>query len=120
MMKRVRSNVELLVERWRQHGFKLHKPLAVKPSQVDIELPLTLRAFYEVVGWIDFVERPPPKTEWPDAEELDALQVFALISAEKTRRAPRAGHDPWRSGMRPRLPASARRRRARRANTQRR
>lgn len=83
MMKRVRANLEVLAERWRERGFELAEPIGDRGSQaaqladMDGELPPALRAFYEELGWVDFVEDPPDET-WPDVEHVDPIQVFAL------------------------------------------
>jgi hypothetical protein len=85
MMRRVRHDVELLAERWQRHGFALRDPVGPRGCSVGVEVPLppTLRAFYEEVGWIDFVAPPPSDGRWPDEEALDALQVLGAPSSEE-------------------------------------
>lgn len=61
MMRRVRDNIERLIPRLREHGYRcaLQEPLTPPVDQVESylavmeewgPLPLALRAFYEVVG----------------------------------------------------------------------
>jgi hypothetical protein len=82
MLERVRGNVEELATRWRTHGFGLQNVLCAEPwsledTLVRLErargpLPLTIRAFYERVGWTNFAEAPPDD-RWPALETLDPL-----------------------------------------------
>src|SRR6185436_15886319 len=78
LMKRVRKNLETLATRWRERGFTLRNPIGNAGSQAEAlaalgetigPLPPTLRAFYEEIGWVDFVEEPPDDL-WPDVEHL--------------------------------------------------
>lgn len=83
IMVRVRANLELLAERWREHGFTLAAPIG-EPEVVRAALaahedtlgalPPTLAALYEIVGWVDFVASPPSE-DWPEEEQLDPLQI---------------------------------------------
>jgi hypothetical protein len=81
MINRVRRNLECLVDRWRQSGFFLTNPIGEKGLANDalnrIEeryglLPAVLRAFYENLGWVNFVEEAPGPP-WPGIEELDPI-----------------------------------------------
>lgn len=98
-MRIVRSNIEVLVPRWESAGYEFGydfmgdwaadeiaeaPPLLGSPTAEDVAvldefeakigcLPVTLRAFYEVVGAINLVGQPPDG--WPDLEEFDALQI---------------------------------------------
>jgi hypothetical protein len=100
-MFRVRRNVELLIPRWEAAGHrfgyawasswawvakdvKAAPPLLAQPDDLSRAalsrfeeakgpLPIVLRAFYEVVGAVNFVGRVA--NGWPDAEILDPLQV---------------------------------------------
>lgn len=85
IMKRVRANLEVLVERWRARGFKLAAPMGT-PNAVALgaietigSLPRTLAAFYAELGEVNFVAQPPDD-EWPSVEELDPIQVVGLAS----------------------------------------
>ena len=87
MIRRVRVNLETLVERWRERGFELNELIGrrggadLKSVEAEIgKLPTALRAFYLQVGWVNFVEEPPDG-EWPDVEKLDPIQVFAIDDA---------------------------------------
>jgi hypothetical protein len=104
-MRRVRHNIEALTPRldaagyqfgygWvRGHEFPSGPPdprFSPPPANVarllaELEartgvLPLSLRAFYEVVGAVNFVGEPPPA--WPDwravPDGLDALYVYPV------------------------------------------
>src|SRR5688572_11249371 len=86
LMWRVRKNLEVLAGRWREHGFTLKQPLgapgSAKAALRELEealgpLPATLHAFYEEIGWINFIEAPP-NDDWPDREELDPVAVDEL------------------------------------------
>lgn len=86
IMERVRENATILAERWRAYGFTLASPIGARGAQLpkitEIErrvgsMPETLRAFYEVVGWIDFAERPTSEI-WPDDQCFDPLQLWPL------------------------------------------
>ena len=85
IMIRVRSNLQTLAQRWRNLGFVLEKPLG-KPTEKKVlqnfeemagKLPLTLLAFYEQIGWINFIEQPTG-SPWPPTEELDPIAVNEL------------------------------------------
>lgn len=69
MMRRVRRNVEVLVERLNGLGYEFARPEAayLPPDAAALErivaiegslgpLPLSLRAFYEIVGSVDFTQ----------------------------------------------------------------
>jgi hypothetical protein len=98
-MTRVRRNIEILIARWRKEGYRFGyhwagawaaqdiaqaPPLLGNPNAADIRvlddfekqkgpIPVALRAFYEVVGAVNFVGNQPPG--WPNKETLDPLQV---------------------------------------------
>ncbi|MDP1922226.1 MAG: hypothetical protein Q8L14_38665 [Myxococcales bacterium] len=82
MLERVRGNVEELANRWRTYGFSLQNALCEEPWWLEDTLgrlesargplPLTIRAFYERVGWTNFAE-DPPDDRWPDFARLDPL-----------------------------------------------
>lgn len=87
MMQRVRANVDILAQRWRTlGGFELavyrgpdeESREALKQIEAKHPLPVTLRAFYEELGFLDFVEPPPKDSRWPATVELDPLQVCGL------------------------------------------
>ena len=114
-MRRVRRNAETLSGRWEEMGFEfgydwleydaeewverqpphIGRPTARQIAALDRfekergPLPLALRAFYEVVGAVNFVGTIPD--DWPfDREKLDPLQICGftdqleeLIGAEK-------------------------------------
>jgi hypothetical protein len=102
-MLRVRHNVELLIPRWEIAGHrfgyawagrwaaddvKRAPPLLARPDHVTLAalgrfedargpLPIVLRAFYEVVGAVNFVG--DVADGWPDREILDPLQVEDFV-----------------------------------------
>jgi hypothetical protein len=103
-MKRVRRNIEILIDRWNQHGYRFGydwtepaewnqqliadaPPILAIPTEDDIRaidkfevmrgpLPVALKALYEVVGATNLVGTPPDG--WPDVEVLDPLQIYSL------------------------------------------
>jgi len=101
-MRRVRRNIERLIPRWEARGHKFGydwagacdaryvekaPPLLGNPTAADLEsldayerargpIPIALRAFYEVIGAVNFVGRVA--NGWPDSEILDPLQVEAF------------------------------------------
>lgn len=101
-MRRVRHNIELLVPRLEAAGYQfgytwvhgrkfpsgLPDPVFSPPSHDAAQLltkletrvgdlPVSLRAFYEVVGAVNFVGEPP--STWSSApDDLDALYVYPL------------------------------------------
>jgi hypothetical protein len=88
IMSRARANIEKLVERWRGFGFSLTAPLGeagqTHVALVELEekcgtIAPTLHAFYEQIGWVDFVEEPPGEP-WPDVEQMDSLAFDDLSS----------------------------------------
>lgn len=89
IMLRVRKNLLTLAQRWRDLGFVLESPLGTSIDDNvlrDLEevagaLPVTLRAFYEQIGWISFIEEPPGSA-WPDTEELDPIAVDELTDTQ--------------------------------------
>jgi hypothetical protein len=89
IMIRVRANLQTLAQRWRNLGFMLETPLG-KPTEKKVlqnledvagKLPLTLLAFYEQIGWTNFVEKPTGSL-WPVTEELDPIAVNELTNAQ--------------------------------------
>jgi len=104
-MQRVRRNIEVLISRWQNRGHvfgyhwvgqgmrrcisdvALQTPLLGKPDPNDIAaldrcereigpMPMAFRAFYEIVGGVNFVGRVA--TGWPDDCTLDPLQILAF------------------------------------------
>jgi len=99
IMKRVRKNAEILVKNLEDMGYEIgggtsevderdDKPVGdpISPEEIDSlaenrgPFPLALRAFWEVVGHLNFVGLPPVdmSNEWPELEQLDALQIYSL------------------------------------------
>jgi hypothetical protein len=84
-MSRVRANVERLIPRLEAVGYRFSGrphtlPTGHEPGLIDdyerrsgAAVPLSLRAFYEVVGAVDFRGRHP---DWPGHQ--DPLQVYGL------------------------------------------
>jgi hypothetical protein len=112
-MRRARRNIERLIPRWEARGHKFGyqwagawaasyvkaaPPLLGNPNAADLEMldqyerergaiPVALRAFYEVIGAVNFVGTVAKG--WPNREILDPLQVEdfssqlpALLSAQ--------------------------------------
>jgi hypothetical protein len=86
LMERVRSNLEDLAARWRVRGFCLARPIGEPEAacqaigsieQAHGPLPPALRALYQVMSWIDFIEEPPGPP-WPDREQLDSIAFHAV------------------------------------------
>jgi hypothetical protein len=105
---RVRRNVEILSERWTNLGFRFGYAWAKKWADDEVHrapphlgqpgpqetaalarfeaeagpLPLSLRAFYERMGALNFVGMPVKEEDpiWPHREELDPLQVDSFPS----------------------------------------
>jgi hypothetical protein len=84
LMRRVRHNLEMLADRWRAHDFALPQPLGDSEVARDEVARLerrvgrfvpTLRAFYDVIGWVDFIEEPPG-SPWPETEQLDPIATM--------------------------------------------
>jgi hypothetical protein len=74
-MRRARHNIELLVERLQAIGYRFGYAWLAKEGRFSKEaiaelearvgtLPLSLRAWYEIVGTMDFVGEAPPS--WDD------------------------------------------------------
>ncbi|HUP27663.1 MAG TPA: hypothetical protein VM409_04445 [Chloroflexia bacterium] len=104
-MRRVRLNCEMLIPRlqslgwrfgyewastsdWAQKDIARHPPLLSEPTSTvtldNIEariglLPVSLRAFYEIVGAINFVGTPFDRPNWPGVVDgLDPLYVAGV------------------------------------------
>lgn len=99
-MRRVRRDIELLIPRLEALGYqfyahpteyedgdppRLGTPGEETRAQLDeIErefgpLPISLRAFYEVVGAVNLVGEPPEEGEgWRDGTDLDPLLIYGL------------------------------------------
>lgn len=90
-MRRVRRNVEVLVERLTGLGYEFARPEAahIPPDGAAIErivaiedslgpLPLSLRAFYEVVGSVDFTQSWDQLVQYhrPERERAGDLQIL--------------------------------------------
>ena len=102
-MRRTRRNIERLALKWEQAGHRFGyewagqwaakyvataPPLLDKPHASDLAaldryehekgpLPIVLRAFYEVIGAVNFVG--DVADGWPEPEILDPLQVQAFL-----------------------------------------
>lgn len=105
IMRRARRNIELLQGRWSELGYvfgygwaapwaramvEAAPPRLGAPTEDDARsldafeaevgpLPLSLRALAEVVGAVNFVGSPPRRGFPTDPEQIDALQVEALV-----------------------------------------
>lgn len=90
-MTRLRRNLEVLVYRLNEKGYQFQNPASILlPPSSDIKekinyleqragvLPLSLRAFYEVVGSVDLTGGHPV---WKGCEYPDALVIFPIESA---------------------------------------
>jgi hypothetical protein len=90
-MVSVRKNIEILVERLGSAGYEFDNPhlvledpphdVATKIAEIEDRvgvLPLSLRAFYETVGGVDFRGE---HTEWQGCEYPDPLVVFSIETA---------------------------------------
>ena len=90
-MRRVRANVELLVERLVAAGYRFQKPdqvhiLPTAPRLAFLNelearvgpIPLSLRSFYEVVGTVDLTQSLEQLVQWhePDRESASELQTL--------------------------------------------
>jgi hypothetical protein len=90
-MRRVRRNVEVLVERLNGLGYEFARPEAayIPPDGAAVErivaieeslgpLPLSLRAFYEVVGSVDFTQSWDQLVQYhrPERARAEDLQVL--------------------------------------------
>jgi hypothetical protein len=90
-MRRVRRNVEILVERLNGLGYEFARPEAayIPPDGAALErivaieeslgpLPLSLRAFYEVVGSVDFTQSRGQLIQYhrPKRERAGDIQVL--------------------------------------------
>jgi hypothetical protein len=90
-MSRVRTNVELLVERLGAAGYELERPeeahvppRAALAEQIDAletrvgALPLSLRSFYEVVGTVDLTQSSGQLVQWhlPERSAASELQLL--------------------------------------------
>lgn len=124
-MRRVRHNIEILIPRLEALGYEFGYHWAkgsdfpagtpdrvCVPPQPDVArtiaeledragaLPLSLRAFYEVVGSVNFVGSPPDA--WKDwravSDEIDALYVYSAEVALEGAEAWRERYDYFRKG----------------------
>ncbi len=90
-MHRVRHNVEVVHERLQQLGYEFWVPdhLHVSPSGdvpamlAEVErlrgpIPLSLRAFYEVVGAVDFRQSRRQLVHWQDKRRASASELAVL------------------------------------------
>lgn len=105
-MTRVRKNCEILIPRLQELGWRFgydwagksakgeiaaQPPLLGEPAPTAIldkieadngSLPISLRAFYEVVGAINFVGTPFKRDNWPGIEDgLDPLYIAGISRA---------------------------------------
>ena len=132
-MARVRHNVELLVERLRASGYEFANPVEahVPPSDRDHQiiaqieakigpLPLSFRAFHEVVGSVDFCQSTRQLVRWQDDRREGASEIEMLgeedplvvgplarlyddvigggVADPKGRKRPRHARYNWRPG----------------------
>ncbi len=106
-MRRVKTNIDTLRERWSARGFRFGYAWAGKRARAEVEqapplhgqplpgavldafenekgvLPVSLRAFYELIGSVNFVGASPPgDARWPGREEMDPLQLEPLRLSE--------------------------------------
>jgi hypothetical protein len=111
-MRRVRASVELLIERLRSAGyaFQYPKQVHVPPAgtsdldRLEAELgllPLSLKAFYEIVGTVDLTQSWNQLVQWwPEerrelASELEILGEFdPLVVEPLTPDASEGAHRP--------------------------
>lgn len=103
-MSRVRQSVDLLIERLRKADYEFQYPDAVHvhPTQAETDrldsveakvgpLPLSLRAFYDVVGTVDLTQSWDQLVQWwPEkrrgaASELEVLGEFDPLVVEPLR-----------------------------------
>ena len=90
-MGRVRQNVEVVHERLQQLGYEFWVPghVHVTPSAdapamlAEVErlrgpIPLSLKAFYEVVGSLDFRQSPRQLAHWQDEQRALASELLVL------------------------------------------
>jgi hypothetical protein len=98
-MSRVRTNVELLVERLAAAGYELERPeeahvppRAALAEQIDEletrvgDLPLSLRGFYEVVGTVDLTQSSGQLVQWHLPERSAGLRAPAPGGIQPARR----------------------------------
>lgn len=103
-MRRTRRNIEVLIPRlervgytfgyswaesWESNWVEMQPPLLGQPvddvqeqitrlEMAGLILPLSLRAFYEIVGAVNFVGKPFSATTRYDCEGIDPLYVYGL------------------------------------------
>jgi hypothetical protein len=90
-MQRVRANVELLVSRLRELGYLFARldQVHVPPDEQNLTrldelerrvgpIPLSLRAFYEIVGTVDFTQSEEQLVSWhtPERESASELEIL--------------------------------------------
>ncbi|HVF85424.1 MAG TPA: hypothetical protein VM821_05550 [Abditibacteriaceae bacterium] len=117
-MRRVRHNIELLVPRLHQLGYQFgavpddpdywkNRPVLVPPppdtreAVKEVEdlvgtIPLSLRAWYEIVGGVNLIGL---HSEWPETQELDPLYVDPLcasVSGCTTLELIRSSYEDWK------------------------
>jgi hypothetical protein len=89
LMSRVRQNLTTLATRWLELGVPLVRPLGPQGSaRQDLDaleqacgpIPITVRALYEELPWINFVAEPPGGP-WPESSELDPI-VFEDLAVQ--------------------------------------
>lgn len=105
-MKRVRQNCETLIPRLQSLGWRFGYDWANPSAQNDVSrqppllgepvplvtldkieasngtLPISLRAFYEIVGAVNFVGTPFKRPNWPSIEDgLDPLYIAGIEQA---------------------------------------
>jgi hypothetical protein len=116
-MRRVRHNCEILIPRleslgwhfgydWAHPGAYAQERIAAAPAVLgeptpppvldEIErrygvLPLSFRAFYEVVGEINFVGTPFARPNWPGMDELDPMYIAGAVDIAEGQAGPGSG-----------------------------
>jgi hypothetical protein len=90
-MSRVRANVQAVKERLSAIGYRFQTPerahVAPSPSRIDWldafeervgVIPISLRAFYDVVGSVDFTQAPDQLVQWAAREGREVDPLFSL------------------------------------------
>ena len=118
-MRRVRANCQTLIPRLESLGWRFGYDWATDVDEENIArtavllgdpmpppvldelerrfgvMPLALRAFYEVVGEVNFVGTPFRRPEWPTPEDgLDPLYVAGASEIVEGQRGPGSGSAP--------------------------
>ncbi len=105
-MRRVRRNLEALIPMLAQHGYRYNAPtldppgaVLCSPTPADLEaldeferthgpLPISVRAYFEIVGAVDLSQDYEQLIQWPDREggvaftELEMLGEYGPLVVE--------------------------------------